>query len=99
MLESPALETGFLEEAGPDREGRKGAGGEVALWVLGAATARPASQVLITLIKEWSTRERHRRVEISYGDDQVTLTGRPDDAQERLVREFLDRIDRRNRTE
>ncbi|MGW3863864.1 hypothetical protein ACWEDZ_20565 [Streptomyces sp. NPDC005047] len=73
--------------------GHKGAGvAELALWAATAtAVARPAPQVLITLIKEWCAKERHRKVEVSYGENSVKITGRPDAAQERMVHEFLDR--------
>ncbi|UWM47611.1 hypothetical protein N0X72_00545 [Streptomyces carpaticus] len=65
----------------------------MALWAATAATvARPASQVLITLIKEWCARERHRKVVVTVGDDSIEITGRPDAAQERMVREFQDRV-------
>ncbi|MYS46856.1 hypothetical protein GTY23_37880 [Streptomyces sp. SID5998] len=79
------------EAAGP---GSKGTGaGEVALWVAtAAAVVRPASQVLITLIKEWCAKERHRKVVVTIAGDSIEITGRPDSAQERMVREFQDRI-------
>lgn len=52
---------------------------------------RPASQVLITLIREWCARDRHRKVEVTYDGNSVTITGHPDEAQERIVRDFLGR--------
>ncbi|MFG3409420.1 hypothetical protein [Streptomyces sp. NPDC048142] len=91
------LVVGFHDADGPAEPGRKGTGvGEVALWAAttagAAAVARPASQVLITLIKEWCAKERHRRVVVTVGDDSIEITGRPDAAQERMVREFQDRV-------
>lgn len=89
-----SLAVGFHDTDGPTELGRKGAGvGEVALWATAAtvAVARPVSQVLITLIKEWCAKERHRKVVVTVGDDSVEITGRPDAAQERMVREFRDR--------
>ncbi|MCU8590810.1 hypothetical protein [Streptomyces sp. A13(2022)] len=88
------LVVGFYNTDEPTEPGHKGAGvGEVALWAAGtAAVARPASQVLITLIKEWCAKERHRRVVVTIGDDSIEITGRPDAAQERMVRDFQDRI-------
>lgn len=88
------LVVGFHDTDGPAEPGHKGAGvGEVALWATGtAAVARPASQVLITLIKEWCAKERHRKVVVTIGDDSIEITGRPDAAQERMVRDFQDRI-------
>ncbi|PKV88670.1 hypothetical protein BX283_6293 [Streptomyces sp. TLI_146] len=88
------LVVGFHEAEEPTEPGHKGAGvGEVALWATGtAAVARPASQVLITLIKEWCAKERHRKVVVTVGDDSIEITGRPDAAQERMVRDFQDRI-------
>ncbi|MEU0176517.1 hypothetical protein ABZ178_24705 [Streptomyces massasporeus] len=87
------LAVGFADEEASAEPGHKGAGvGELALWAATAtAVARPASQVLITLIREWCAKERHRKVEVSYGENSVKITGRPDAAQERMVHEFLDR--------
>ncbi|MEU6403784.1 hypothetical protein [Streptomyces sp. NPDC046985] len=87
------LAVGFASEGAFAEPGHKGAGvDEVALWAATAtAVARPASQVLITLIKEWCAKERHRKVEVSCGENSVKITGRPDAAQERMVHEFLDR--------
>ncbi|MFI0188233.1 hypothetical protein ACH4PW_11825 [Streptomyces sp. NPDC017082] len=88
------LVVGFHDAGGPAEPGRKGTGvGEVALWATtAAAVARPASQVLITLIKEWCAKERHRKVVVTVGDDSLEITGRPDAVQERMVREFQDRV-------
>ncbi|WP_328634220.1 hypothetical protein [Streptomyces sp. NBC_00356] len=88
------LVVGFHDADAPAAPGHKGAGvGEVALWATGAAAvARPASQVLITLIKEWCAKERHRKVVVTVGGDSIEITGRPDAAQERMVRDFEDRI-------
>ncbi|MCD7439473.1 hypothetical protein K4B79_14675 [Streptomyces lincolnensis] len=85
---------GFTEDDAALQPGRKGVGvGEVALWAATAtAVARPASQVLITAIKEWCAKDRHRRVEVTYDGHSVSITGRPDAAQERVVREFLDKV-------
>lgn len=70
--------------------GHKGAmTAEVALWVTIAASARPVSQLLITVVKEWCAVERHRKVSVSEGERSIEISGRPDAAQERLVREFL----------
>ncbi|MEU1014729.1 hypothetical protein [Streptomyces sp. NPDC005898] len=88
------LVVGFHDADKPTQPGHKGAGvGEVALWAAStAAVARPTSQVLITLIKEWCAKERHRKVVVTVGDDSIEITGRPDVAQERMVREFQDRV-------
>lgn len=87
------LVVGFRDAHGPTEPGSKGTGvGEVALWAATAAVARPASQVLITLIKEWCAKERHRKVVVTVGDDSIKITGRPDAAQERMVREFQARV-------
>ncbi|MEV5411277.1 hypothetical protein AB0K60_20850 [Thermopolyspora sp. NPDC052614] len=81
----------LAESAGPPGEGRKGAlTGDLFIAVsLAAATARPAFQMLTTLIREWCAKERHRKVVITDGDRSLEITGRPDAGQERLVREFL----------
>ncbi|MET7344202.1 hypothetical protein ACIOEZ_27925 [Streptomyces sp. NPDC087866] len=88
------LAVGFHDAEEPAEPGSKGTGvGEVALWAATtAAVARPASQVLILLIKEWCAKERHRKVVVTVGDDSIKITGRPDAAQERMVREFQDRV-------
>ncbi|MER7313512.1 MULTISPECIES: hypothetical protein [Streptomyces] len=88
------LVVGFHDADGPSEPGSKGTGvGEVALWAATtAAVARPASQVLITLIKEWCAKERHRKVVVTFGEDSIEITGRPDDAQERMARKFQDRV-------
>ncbi|MGW2591918.1 hypothetical protein ACWCXC_16860 [Streptomyces sp. NPDC001515] len=88
------LVVGFHDADGPTEPGHKGAPvGDVALWAATtAAVARPASQVLITLIKEWCAKERHRKVVVTVGDDSIKITGRPDAAQERMVREFQARV-------
>ncbi|WP_316739072.1 hypothetical protein [Streptomyces sp. MK7] len=87
------LTVGFNDDDKPAEPGHKGAAvGEIALWAATAtAVARPASQVLIALIKEWCAKQRHRKVELTYGVHSVRITGRPDAAQERMVRDFLDR--------
>ncbi|WP_242488470.1 hypothetical protein [Streptomyces sp. DSM 110735] len=65
----------------------------MALWAATtAAVVRPASQVLITLIKEWCAKERHRKVVVTIAGDSIEITGRPDAAQERMVRAFQERI-------
>ncbi|MEV7008937.1 hypothetical protein [Streptosporangium sp. NPDC051022] len=71
-------------------DGRKSAvAAEAVLWMTLAASARPVSQLLITAIKEWCAVERHRKVSLSDGERSIEISGRPDAAQERLVREFL----------
>jgi hypothetical protein len=84
----------FTEDDAAVQPGHKGVGaGEVALWAATAtAVARPASHVLITAIKEWCARDRHRKVEVTYDGHSISITGRPDAAQERVVREFLDKV-------
>jgi hypothetical protein len=87
------LVVGIHDAERPAEAGSKGSGvGEVTLWAAtSAAVARPASQVLITLIKEWCAKERHRKVVVTVAGESVEITGRPDAAQERLIREFRDR--------
>ncbi|RLL70102.1 hypothetical protein [Streptomyces sp. Z26] len=95
LREAEGVSVTFADEDRPSSPGHKGGGvGEVALWAATtAAVARPASQVLITLITEWCAKERHRQVEVTVENASVTITGRPDEAQERMVREFLDRVE------
>ncbi|MDP9849786.1 effector-associated constant component EACC1 [Streptosporangium lutulentum] len=79
-----------VPQAAPAGDGRKaGITADVILWVTVAASARPASQLLITAIKEWCATERHRKVLVTHGERSIEISGRPDEAQERLVREFL----------
>ncbi|MFD4337748.1 hypothetical protein ACFWPP_11230 [Streptomyces anulatus] len=58
-----------------------------------AETSPPASAGWPdAVIKEWCAKERHRKVVVTVGDDSIKITGRPDAAQERMVREFQDRV-------
>lgn len=88
------LACGFADGDSSAAEGSKGAGaGDVALWAaVAAASSGATSRVLITLIKEWCAKERHRKVELTYGDRSVVIPSRPDPVQERMVNEFLDRV-------
>ncbi|MFE2846761.1 hypothetical protein ACFXKS_25015 [Streptomyces scopuliridis] len=94
---------GFVDDDNAAADGQKGAGaGDVALWAaVAAASSRTTSRVLITLIKEWCARERHRKVELTYGDHSVVIPSRPDPVQERMVNDFLDRLtaNEHNRTD
>ncbi|GHE13637.1 hypothetical protein [Streptomyces alanosinicus] len=94
LREVDGLVVGFADDDQPAGPGHKGAGvGDVALWATTAtAVARPVSRILITLIKEWCAKERHRQVEVTLEGSSLTITGRPDAAQEHLVREFLDKV-------
>ncbi|MEU0519098.1 hypothetical protein [Streptosporangium sp. NPDC006007] len=76
-------------QAVPESGRKGGTAAEMVLWVTVAASARPVSQMLITVIKEWCAVERHRKVSVSEGERSIEISGRPDAAQERLVREFL----------
>ncbi|TDD94634.1 hypothetical protein [Actinomadura rubrisoli] len=103
LRRAEALEAGFSEEAeaaAPSGGARKGGqAGELALWAIAAAGSGQASRVLVTLIKEWSARARQRKVEIKSDAGSITITGSPDEAQERLVLAFLDRHDGGSGTE
>ncbi|KAB2339665.1 hypothetical protein [Actinomadura rudentiformis] len=80
-------------DAQPD-PGSKGAlSGDVALWAAVAAGGQQAARIMVTLIREWSAQERNRRVKITYRGASITISGKPDEAQERLIKEFLDRTD------
>ncbi|MEU2428157.1 hypothetical protein ABZ611_01335 [Streptomyces sp. NPDC007861] len=94
LQETEGVAVGFAQEDAAVQPGHKGVGvGDVALWAAtAAAVARPASQVLITAIKEWCAKDRHRKVEVTYDGYSVAITGRPDAAQERVVRDFLDKV-------
>ncbi|WP_433472181.1 hypothetical protein ACQPZP_25195 [Spirillospora sp. CA-142024] len=100
LLKVDGVDVGYADPPSSPIPGSKGGlTGELALWVTVATSGAQTSKVLVALIREWSSRERHRKIEISYGDDSLTITGCPDQAQERLMGEFLDRVDGRNRTE
>ncbi|WP_404869348.1 hypothetical protein ACI1MP_22440 [Kitasatospora griseola] len=90
-----APETAYLTAgAAPTDDGRKGGAlTEITALGLAAAATRPASRVLIELVKEWCAKDRHRKVEISDGERSLTVTGHPDEAQERIIRAFLDQAD------
>jgi hypothetical protein len=94
LQESEGIVAGLAQDDAAVQPGHKGAGvGDLMLWAATAtAVARPASQVLITAIKEWCAKDRHRKVEVTYDGHTVAITGRPDAAQERVVRDFLDRV-------
>lgn len=94
LQNADGLTVGFADGDQSVEPGRKGAGvGDVALWAATAtAIARPASHVLVTLIREWCARDRHRKVDVTYEGHSVTITGRPDAAQERMVNNFLDKV-------
>lgn len=62
---------------------------DLSLWAAVAYSAKPASQLLATAVKEWCAKERHRKVRIVRGDRSIEIQGHPDEAQERLVHEFL----------
>jgi hypothetical protein len=96
LREVDGLIVEFADDHKPAGPEHKGPGvGDVALWAAtAAAMARPASQVVITLLKEWCAKERHRQVEVTYEGHSVTVKGRPDAAQERMVREFMDKVSR-----
>ncbi len=100
LLGIDEIDMGFADRHSSAVPGSKGGlTGELVLWVTVAASGTQATRVLITSIREWSSRERNRKIEISYGDDSLTITGRPDQTQERLVGDFLNRIDSRDRVE
>lgn len=87
LHEAAGISVGFEPEEKIVEAGHKGAGvGDVALWVMATL---PASPVLITLIKAWCARDQHRTVTVTRGKNSMTITGRPDIAQERMAREFL----------
>ncbi|MEV0403004.1 hypothetical protein [Actinoallomurus sp. NPDC050550] len=92
LQKADGINAGFVEGGADVGEGRKGGlAGDVALWAAVTAAGRQTSQVLVTLIREWCARERHRKVELTVNGDSVTITGQPDEAQERIVRSFLER--------
>jgi len=94
LQETDGLSVGFADADEPVAPGYKGTGvGDIALWAATAgAIARPVSGILITAIKEWCARDRHRTVEVTFNGHSATITGRPDAAQERVISDFLDKV-------
>jgi hypothetical protein len=85
------ISVGFVEGDADVGEGRKGGlAGDVALWAAVTAVGRQTSQVLMTLIREWCARERHRKVEVTVNGVSVSISGQPDEAQERIARSLLE---------
>ncbi|MCZ4096676.1 hypothetical protein C8250_012315 [Streptomyces sp. So13.3] len=90
LAKADGAAVGFLEAGPATGDGHKGGvAGDVALWGSIAAAARPASQVLIALVTEWCAKERNRKVEMTYRGNSVTISGRPDEMQEQMIRDFL----------
>ncbi|MEU5429307.1 hypothetical protein AB0H73_27470 [Streptomyces olivoreticuli] len=87
-----SLTVGFADSAVSAGDGHKGGAiGDVALWAAIGTAARPVSQILITAIKEWCETERQRKVELTHRGSTVTIPARPDEAQQRIIREFMDK--------
>lgn len=77
--------TTFLaaDEGASRHDGHKGGVvSEVTALAVAAAAVRPASRVLIELVREWCAKDRHRKVEITECERSITVTGRPDNAQD-----------------
>ncbi|MEZ0064961.1 hypothetical protein ABIA32_000949 [Streptacidiphilus sp. MAP12-20] len=93
LRKADGWEIEFREGTAPNSGDRKGvSSGDLSLWAVAVAAARPAANILITLIKEWCARDRHRKVEITFGNDSVVITGKPDQAQERVIDSMLARM-------
>ncbi|MEU4226800.1 hypothetical protein AB0F17_21085 [Nonomuraea sp. NPDC026600] len=91
LSETDHVTAKFLPPQEISGDGQKsGAAAQLTILATVAATARPAAQVLITVIKEWCATERNRKVRVTDGDRSIEITGRPDPGQERLVSRFLD---------
>lgn len=84
--------------------GRKGSAGgksgpltDLVLLAVGAAggfaSSKPFATVLTTAITEWCARERHRNVRVSKGGAELEINGNPDPRQDKLAREFLQRVE------
>ncbi|MBV9313478.1 MAG: hypothetical protein JO100_06930 [Pseudonocardia sp.] len=70
--------------------GSKGATvADLSLLVAVAVSAKPAWELLTTAVKEWCATERNRKVRITRGNDSIEIQGHPDEAQKRMVHEFL----------
>jgi hypothetical protein len=89
LRRAEGVDVGFVDgDARSDGGSKGGLAGDVALWAAVAAGGRQASAVLVTLVREWCQRDRHRSVELTYGGNSVTVTGHSAEAQERIVGEF-----------
>ncbi|AUS81091.1 hypothetical protein C1701_25215 [Actinoalloteichus sp. AHMU CJ021] len=65
----------------------------VALLVAALAASKPLANVLVTAIREWCQRDRHRKVRVTCGEATLEITGKPDPSQHQLVREFLEKVE------
>jgi hypothetical protein len=89
LRSAEGVDVGFADDDTSLERGRKGGlAGNVALWAAVAAGGRQASAVLTTLVREWCQRDRHRRVELTYDGNSLTVTGHSEETQERMVGEF-----------
>jgi hypothetical protein len=81
-----------IVQAGPDAaiEGSKGAtGSDLVLWASIATPAAAAgARILITLIKEWCARDRHRKVELTYNGNSATIVGQSGDQLRQIIELF-----------
>ncbi|MEV0294932.1 hypothetical protein [Nocardia sp. NPDC050710] len=82
------LTAGFVDNNGTRAAGnhKGGATGDLVLWAsVAAPTAAAGARVLVTLIKEWCARDRHRRVELTYNGNKATIVGRPDNQLQHII--------------
>ncbi|WP_218000638.1 hypothetical protein, partial [Nocardia higoensis] len=90
LLSVPDVEVAYDEVGKTAAAGEKSAG--MADLALSASVAVPvataATRILVTAIREWCARERHRRVEITAekGSVSVVVTGDMDERVERIIR-------------
>jgi hypothetical protein len=64
--------------------------GDAALWVFLGTATKATAQVVIAKIKAWSEKERNRTVRITRGNETIEIPGNPDEAQQRLIGQFLE---------
>jgi hypothetical protein len=64
--------------------------GDAALWVFLGTATKATAQVVIENIKAWSEKERNRTVRITRGNETIEIPGNPDEAQQRLIGQFLE---------
>lgn len=63
LLEVDGIDVGYADPFSSVPRGSKGGLiGELLLWVTVAASSAQTTKVLVTLIREWSSRERHRKI-------------------------------------
>ncbi|WP_454198089.1 hypothetical protein [Nocardia sp. Marseille-Q1738] len=82
------IAAGFMEgTTAPATGNRKGGvGSDLVLWASVATPAAAAgARILVTLIREWCARDRHRRVELTYKGNSAIIVGQSGDQLQQII--------------